>query len=364
MPTAIEIATMRGAPITLGVLRLVQTAVPLFSAFDVRAVKKTEFKTLVIDGLPDVDPFVNLGEGFLPGLVTMSLRKFSCSYLGGLVKVQVDVANEWQAENEDLDYDYFTLQASERIKADLVKVQKQMIYGTASGSAKGFPGLKQMTPGLGKVDSNVLAMTDTPQDTDFAKSVINAGGSTANTASSAYGIVFGPLNCQLVMGATSDQGNELFNFGERVEQMIAPDPTNAPLALAKHELAQYSGHIGLSIGGFSESDHAKVKTQHAVRRVSNLTNQTDCGMDDFVMEKLLNSFPEGQVPNIWTMSHRSGEQWAKSRKSTGSVTFVGNMGSGRDGTINRAPQQPNEYAGIPVVYTKAILNSEAIEAAA
>jgi hypothetical protein len=335
MPTAVEIATIRQAPLSLGVLRQVISAVPLFAAFDMRTTSRTRFKTLSIDGMPDVDPFVNLGDGFKTGRATLSLREFGCSYLGGHVKVQLDVAREWQAENQDLDFDYFTLQASERIKGDLLKIEKQIIYGTATGSAKGFPGLKQMTPGA--IAANVMAMTDTPDDSDFTKTVINAGGSTSNTASSAYSIRFGTLDCQLVMGGTS--GNqELFQFGERRIQALAPDASK-PEELAEHEIGQYSGHIGLSVSGFSEAEASQVKSQYSVRRLMNLTAQADKGMDDY----------------------RSGDQWANSRKSTGSVVFVGNMGSGRDGTINRQPARPTEYQGIPIVYTRSIGNTDAIE---
>lgn len=356
MPTAIEIAQMRGAPMSLGVLRQVQVAVPLFSRFDMRTTASTHFRTLVIAGLPDVDPFRNLGDGFLAGKATLALRKFECSYMGGQVKSQCDVARVWNNENQELDYDYFTLQASTRIEADLLKVEKQIVYGTAN-NAKGFPGLKQMTPGT--IAGNVMALTDTPDDGDFNKSVINAGGSTANVASSVLSIRFGPLDCQLVMGGTTGTA-ELFEFGERRIQMLAPDP-DKPAELAEHEIAQYSGHIGLSVAGFSGTEGAQVPSQYALRRLMNLTPQTDCGLDDWKMEKLLLSHPETHRPSVFAMSHRSGDQWATSRKSTGSVTFVGNMGSGRDGVINRAPQRPTDYDGIPVIYTRAIKNTDAIE---
>lgn len=357
MSTAVEIATMRNAPLSLGVLRQVISAVPLFAAFDMRTTPRTRFKTLVIDGMPDVDPFVNLGDGFKTGRATLSLREFGCSYLGGHVKVQLDVAREWQAENQDLDFDYFTLQASERIKSDLLKIEKQIIYGTGSGSLKGFPGLKQMTPG--SLAANVMAMTDTPDDADFTKTVINAGGSTDNTGSSAYSIRFGTLDCQLVMGGTS--GNqELFQFGERRIQSLAPD-ADKPNELAEHEIGQYSGHIGLSVSGFSEAEAAQVKSQYSVRRLMNLTAQADKGMDDYKLEKLLLSHPEDKAPSVFVMSYRSGDQWANSRKSTGSVVFVGNQGSGRDGTINRQPKRPTEYEGIPVIYTRSVKNNDAIE---
>ena len=356
MPNAIEIATMRNAPMSLGVLRQIISAVPLFAAFDMRTTPRTRFKTLVIDGLPDVDPFVNLGDGFKSGKATMSLREFGCSYLGGSLKVQCDVAREWQAENQDLDFDYFTLHASTRIEADLLKIEKQIIYGTGAGSAKGFPGLKQMTPG--SLTTNVMAMTDTPDDNDFTKTVIDAGGSTANTASSAYSIRFGPLDCQLVMGGTTGNG-ELFQFGERRIQSMAPD-ADKPTELAEHEVAQYSGHIGLSLAGFSETESARVLSQYSVRRLMNLTAQTDKGMDDYKVEKLILSHPDNKAPSVIVMSHRSGDQWANSRKSTGGTVFVGGA-SGRDGTMIRQPKRPTDYEGVPVIYSRAIKNTDAIE---
>lgn len=356
MPTAVEIAIMRGAPMSLGVLRQVQAAVPLFSGFDMRTTAATHFRTLVISALPDVNPFRNLGDGFLSGKATLTLRKFDCSYMGGLVVAQSDVARVWNEENQEIDFDYFTLQASTRIQADLLKVEKQMVYGTAI-NPQGFPGLKQMTPG--NISANVLSLTETAEDTDYTKTVINAGGSTSNTGSSVYSVRFGQLDCQLVMGGTS-AGAELFEFGERRIQSIAPDASK-PNELAEHEIAQYSGHIGLSVAGFSGTEGAQVPSQYALRRLTNLTAQTDCGLDDTKMQKLLDSHPATHRPSVFVMNGRSGDQWATSRRSTGSVTFVGNMGSGRDGVINRAPPRPTEFDGIPVIYTPAIKSTDIID---
>jgi hypothetical protein len=357
MPTALEIAQKRNAPMSLGVLTQVITAIPLFAAFDVRTTPRTRFKTLALVGLPDVDPFVNLGDGFKRGKAIMALREFGCAYMGGSVVVQADVAREWQAENEDLDYDYFTLQASTRIQADLIKVERQIIYGTAE-NAKGFPGLKQMTPGTRA--ALVMSMTDTPDDSDFTKTVINAAGTTAGTASSVYSVRSkSSLDVQLVIGGTSGNA-ELFEFGERRMQSLPPDPAK-PEELAEHEIAQYSGHIGLSVSGFSETAADQVPGQYVLRRLMNLTNDNDKGLDDYKLEKLLLSHPSDNMPTMFAMSHRSGDQWAKSRGSTGSVVFVGNMGAGRDGVVNRAPKRPTEFDGIPVVYSRAIRNNDAIE---
>lgn len=356
MPTAQEIALDRDAPVSLGLLRNVITATPLFSAFDARTSPRTRFKTLCIDALPTAG-FVNLGDGFKFSKGRMSMREFGCSYIGALVMAQLDVAREWQNEHQGIGFDYFSMQAALRIEADLLHIEKQMVYGTAN-DALGFPGMKEITPGT---DADyVLSMTETPDDTDFTKTVINVGGSTSNTGSSAYAIMFGELGCQIILGGTSGTG-ELFQFGERRIQSLPPD-ANKPNELAEHEVAQMSGHIGLSVSGFSPAKAGDaVPTQYSLRRAMNITRDNDCGMDDYVAEKLVLSFPEGKSPNILAMSHRSGDLWAKARKSTGSVTFVGNMGSGRDGVINRQPQRPKEYEGVPVVYTKAIRNNEAIE---
>lgn len=356
MPTAFEIAAGRDAPATLGLLRQVQTAVPLFDAFDARTSPRTTFKTISIDGLPTAG-FVTLGAGFKFSKGRLGVRESRCSYIGALVMAQLDVAREWEAEHQGLGYSYFELQAALRLQADLLHVEKQIIYGT-SNDAKGFPGLKEITPG--DDTDNVLAMTDTPDDSDFTKTVINVGGSTSNTASSAYAVEFGDLACQLVIGGTTGSG-ELFQFGERRIQSLAPD-SNAPTELAEHEVGQYSGHIGLSVSGFSPVKAGDaVPSQYCLRRAMNITGQTGYGFDDYVAEKLILSFPEGHSPNILILSHRSGDQWAKARKSTGSVTFVGNMGSGRDGVINTQPKRPAEYEGVPVIYSKAVRNTDAIE---
>ena len=357
MPTAIELATGREAPVSLGLLTQVVTAVPLFNAFDARTSPNTRFSTLAVVALPS-SGFITLGDGFKFSKGRLEPRMFDCAYIGALVKAQLDVARRWLVEHPNIGYDYFGLQAALRLQADLMHIEKQMIYGTAN-DAKGFPGLKEISPGT--ISSNVLTMSDTPDDTDFTKTVINAGGSASSTASSAYAVEFGELAVQLVFGSDNGGNGELFEFGERRIVPMAPDSTK-PDELADHEVGQYAGHIGLSVAGFSPVQAGEtVPSQYCLRRLMNLTNDADCGFDDYKAEKLIQSFPDGHVPSMLTMSHRSGDQWAKSRKSTGSVTFVANGASGRDGAVNRQPARPTEYQGLPVVYTRAIKNNDAIE---
>ena len=357
MPNAIDIATGRDAPATLGMLTQVITATPLFNAFDMRTSPFTRFSTLALVGLP-AGGFVRFGAGFKMGTAALAMREFDCSYIGAMVKAQVDVANRWAAEHRNVGYDYFTLQASTRLQADLIRVEKQIIYGTAIDPL-GFPGLKQVTPGT--LASNVMSVTDTADDIDYTKTVINAGGNAAGAASSAYGIVFGELDVQLVMGNDSTGSGELFVFGERRITPMAPDSTK-PDELADHETGQYAGHIGLAVAGFSPvAAGDTVPSQYSLRRLMNLTPDDGCGLDDYKMEKLLLSFPDGKVPAIFAMSSRSGDQWAKSRKPGATTIFVGGQGGGRAGTVNIQPERPRDYAGIPIVYTRAIRNNDAIE---
>lgn len=352
----IDIAMGRKAPISLGMLRQVITATPLLDRFDARTSPDTRFMALALVALSGNSGFVRFGAGYKGGEARFEPRYFDCAYIGAMVKAHCDLARRWEAEHPDSDMDYFTLQASLRLQEDLKLVEKQIIYGWGN-DALGFPGLKQTTPG--NLAGNVYALTETPDDTDFTKSVINAAGSASGAASSAYAIEFGELGCQLVMGGATG-GGELFTFGERKIQAIAPDSTKAD-ELADHELGQYSGHIGLGIGGYAPvSEGETVPSQFCLRRLMNLTNDSGCGMDDWKMEKLEQSFPDGHRPSIYTMSHRSGDQWAKSRSATGSVTIVGSS-SGRDGQLNRAPARPTEYNGVPVVYTASIRNNDAIE---
>lgn len=355
MPSAIEIAQGRSAPLSAGIFEAIQTSHPLFSAFDMRTSASDNFLTLARVSLP-TSGFKNLGEGFTASDAKFALREFSCSLIGGKVQAELISMQKWNRNHPGLDW--WGIQVDAKMTADILHLERQIIRGL-SHDAKGFPGAKDMTP---FITGNVLAMTDTPDDSDFTKTVVNVAGTTANTASSAYSFVFGPMQAQLVMGG--DSGGELFEVGEPIRQFLAPD-ANAPTETSEHMAVQIHGWVGLSISGFNQSVAGQtVPTQYSVRRAANITADSGKGMTDKVMEKLAVSHGTGVTPSLFAMSARSADQLAASRNATAIHVNLGGGGNARNysGSIN--PMRPREWEGIPIAIPQpnVIGNTDAIEA--
>jgi hypothetical protein len=356
MPTALEIAQGRQTRLSAGLLMSVLTHTPLFSAFDVRTTGDTEFLTLSLDSLPS-SQFVNLGEGLKAGTARMSIRRSSCSLIGGLVMAEVASAALWDRAHAQVGMNYFGIQADARIKADMLNVERQMIDGT-NNDAKGFPGAKQITPFSG----GVFNMTETAQKYNYARAVLDAGygiSKTANTASSVYSFVFGNLDSQLVWGNDAGAG-EMFRFTDIRRQFIAPD-SSKPTELLEHDIAQALGHIGLAVGGFSPDQIGQtVPTQYSLRRIANLTADVGAKLTDGHVDKLVRSHGPGRRPNLLAMSVRSGEQLAASRQPT-AVNV--NMGAGNADAQSFVtyPPPPENWRGIPIVYPLCIGEADAVE---
>lgn len=352
MPTLAEIAQVRNTPLSAGIFQAVQTVAPLFSAFDARTRPGTKFKTLAMTGLPS-SAFANFNEGFTFSAATFELREFNAALIGGQIKEEVITANEWNQENAATGETYFAIQTEAKMKADIRHVERVLVYGTAH-DAKGFPGLKELTP-----YANVLALDDPPEDDDFTKTVINAGGTTAGTASSVYSVVFGPMDAQLIFGG--DSGGELFTMSETIQQMLAPDPAE-PTKTSLHNVAQVHGFVGLSVSGMNQTPDDVVPTQYAVRRLANVTEDSGKGVTDQKLERLVLSHNDGVVPDLLAMSGRGGRQLADSRSATSVTVTLAGGGTARDNQFSKQAPRPTHFDGIPIVYTSAINNTDAIEA--
>lgn len=355
MPTALEIAQGRNTPLTAGLFMAVQTKTPALAAFDARTTPDKKFQSLAVTGLP-TSAFVHHNEGFAPSRGTLAVREFDCSLIGGQIREALETAREWNRTHPNAGYTYFDLQTQLKMMADAKHIEKQMFYGTAN-DAKGFPGMKELTP---YASGNVLALTDSPDDSAFLKTVLNAGGSTAGTASSVYSVVYGEVDgCQLVLG--DDQGGELLKLGEIIQQALAPD-SDQPTKLLMHNVAEMIGYIGLSVSGMNQTPNSVVPVQYALRRLANVTADSGKGVTDAKLEALVLSHGDGIVPSALFMSPRSGQQWANSRNPTAVTVFLPGGQSGVNGAVNLQASRPTNYNGIPVVYTSAILNTDAIEA--
>lgn len=357
MPTASEIATGRDAPLSQGLFYALQTRAPLFSAFDFRTSTDTRFKSLALVSLPD-SKFVDYGEGFAPSNARFELRDFECSLIGGQVSEELITSRQWDRRHPGLSWRAIQTQA--KIEADILNVERQMIKGSAN-DGKGFPGAKEMTPFIA---GNVLGLTDEAEDHDYERSVIDAGGTSANEASSVYSFVFGEMDCQGILGSDQTSEGELFHVGEPVRQMIATDP-NKPGETLEHRIFQLHGYVGLSVSGFNKQKESEpVPVQYSLRRLANVTTDNGATLDDAKMEQLATSHGVGKFPSLFAMSARSGRQLANSRAATSIVHNLGIRGDARNATGSIQPRRPDEWEGVRIVYPQpaAIGNGDAIEA--
>lgn len=201
------------------------------------------------------------------------------------------------------------------LRAALFAYETQLINGTVDGDSAGFAGF-----------------ADVLDDSDDSM-VVNAGGTTADTASSVYAIRVGEDD---VVGVLGMEGN--FEMGEStiIQKVVDPGTDNKVFP------AYYTpgtGYTGLQIGG-----------AYSFGRICNLTEDSGKGLTDDLVADLLEMFPASKGPTHLIMNKRSQEQLRKSRTAT-------------NATGAPAPI-PSEVFGVPIITTDAILNTEALLTAA
>lgn len=193
--------------------------------------------------------------------------------------------------------------------------EKQIINGTVDGSADGFAG-----------------MADVLDDSDDSM-VVNAGGTTADTASSVYAVRIGRDDLVGVLGM---DGN--FTMKEPVIQQTLVNPGTDNKSYPAYYTAA-SGFCGLQVG-----------SAYSFGRICNLTEDSGKGLTDDLIADLLSEFPSGGMPTQLVMNRRSLKQLQQSRTATNQ-------------TGAPAPF-PTEAFGVPILTTDSILNTEALLTAA
>lgn len=206
-------------------------------------------------------------------------------------------------------------EASRHLRAAMFAYEKQLINGTVDGDASGFNGF-----------------ADVLDDSDDAM-VVDAGGTTANTASSVYAVRFGEDD---VIGVLGNEG--VFDLGESsvIQRVVDPGTDNKSFPAY---LTPGTGYTGLQIGG-----------AYSFGRICNLTEDSGKGLTDDLVAQLLADFPASKMPTHLVCNQRSREQLRKSRTAT-------------NATGTPAPI-PTEVFGIPLVVTDAIINTESLLTAA
>ena len=353
-PTAAEIAQVSGTRFLQGLIDYSRTATPIFSSFSARQVTGTRFKTLALGALPAEPTFVNLNEGYTNSKALFTLGEFGLSRINRMVKVQASSEALWNAENIAADQDYFTIQAFYSFKTALLHIEKVMLYGT-NYDAKGFPGMKQLTPGNLAANALTYATPTAPEDDGYVRSFINAGGTTASTASSVYAVKFGPLDAQMIMGGPNGLGGFLnLTPKERVLQSVV-DPVDGLTKDDWFNVSTGEGYVGLSVAGSTEPTRGYA--QQCVRRIGNIANDSGKKLTEALLDYLIESFPSDKKPDAIYLSARSLRQLRDSKPVASVVVNDG-------GEVSRATVTqplPEYHRGIPLIVSDNILNTDAIE---
>jgi hypothetical protein len=243
--------------------------------------------------------------------VTVTLKALDFSWL-----VDVITADAWRKGREA----YIAREGARHVKQALVTFEKQVINGIvgasdsagASGSSAGFAGFRDATT----VDAVADAM------------VVNATGSTADTASSCWAV---RLATDGVTGIYKGDGPS-FVLGDTtvIQSVVNPGTDNKTFP------AYYTpgtAWLGLQVG-----------SAYDIGRIANLTADSGKGLTDALISTLLSKFPIGYGPTHLLMSRRSLMQLQKSRTAT-------------NPTGAPAPF-PSESFGVPIIVTDAISDTE------
>jgi hypothetical protein len=239
--------------------------------------------------------------------ISVALKILDATYA-----VDVALADNYNKGGKDA---YLAKEGMRHLKAAFFKAEQQMFYGTgAGGDAGGFSGLANETDLDGLAD---------------VTNVVNAGGTTAATASSAW-----------LIRTTGDNNGTSIIAGKSGNIEIG-DTSTVRLAGATGTYPAYytpvTGWMGLQRGG-----------KYSVVRIVNLTADAGKGLTDLLIAKALALFPSNNGPTLIAANRRSLEQLRGSRTAT-------------NATGAPAPM-PTDAFGVPIISTDALISTEALVA--
>lgn len=302
--TLLDIAKLNGNDAAVGLIEENLTYAPELGVFPSRTIRGTSYRTMIRTAYPDV-AFRNANEGSTPGKSTFANKLVECFILSSNIVVDKAVANAY----EDGASAWQAIEASGVMKQALIELGSQIFYGTTV-DAKGFPGLQSI------VDSSLT---------------LDAGGTTAGTGSSVYGVKFGTDSCQLIFG-----GNVAFQLGDFREQLVSN---------VDSYVAAMTAWVGL-----------QAVNKNGILRLKDATADSGKTVTDAKLAELLSAAPVGMRPNYWFMSRRSAYQLQVSRST---VLSSGNPQNSTGIPLQFAPS-PVESNGIPIIVTDSIVNTETL----
>lgn len=203
---------------------------------------------------------------------------------------------------------YVDREAQTHLRQAFFELEQQILNGTSNDSG-GFNGLAD------SADLDALADTET---------VIDAGGTTASTATSVYLIRSAENACSVVFGNEGE-----ITIGETAEVPLTDGSSKTFPGL----WTPITGWAGLQLG-----------SKYDVVRIVNITADSGKGFTDDLVATALNAFKTGFGPTFMAISKRSNLQLQASRTAT-------------HPTGNPAPFATESH-GIPIIVTDAISDTE------
>lgn len=307
--TLLDLAKLNGHDPIVGLIEEVATSSPEVTIIPARTIRGTSYKTVIRNSRPAVG-FRAANEGTDATKSNFTERLVEAFILSARVEVDKAVARGYEDGPEAIQ----AIEAAGVMRAALSTVGTQTIYGDAAGS-KGFNGLRSIIGAFGD------------------ELVVDAGGTTNNTASSVYAIKAGNTGVQYVYGNGTTFDLSPFREGDAV------DAAGKRYAALISDLTAWIGF--------------QCVNKFAVGRLKDITAaEAGARLNDAKIAELLSRFPVGERPTHLLMSRRSAFQLQISRTtapSTKQEAFTGIL-----------PGVPTESFGIPIVITDSIQDNEAL----
>lgn len=317
--TLLDVARMRNNDVVVGLIQENVARAPEVGSFMSRIIPGTAYNVLISSGQSS-GGFRRANEGVAATKVTLRQELVQCFIYENTITLDSALSAASQGLGVD---DLEVTESQAKALAAMQQIGSQIWYGTNAGS--GFPGIKSYTP-----------KTATPGTSSI---VVDATGTTANTASSVYAVRWGLQDVHIVFG-----NNESLQVSDFMDQMLFDSSGRAYMGRA----ASLRALVGLQIGNVN-----------SVGRILNITQDTGKTLNDNLMAQLMELFPAGAPPDAFFMSRRSARQLAQARPRT---TFSQAGVSPRAGqTVSVSSYTVTDYEGIPVIVTDQILNTDAIE---
>lgn len=332
--TLLDISKLNGNDAAIGLIEENLTYAPELNVVPGRTIRGTSYRTVSRDTYPGVG-FRQANQGFTYTKSTFLNRVHECYIFGGNMRVDVAVANA----HEDGPEAYKAIEASGFAKSAMIELGQQFFYGNTAGTgaqvndASGFPGLNQFH------DAFVTELTAR----SITTLVVDAGGTTATTGSSVYGVKFGDQGLQFIFG-----NNSGVTLGEWFQQMVNDGVANRDYLAY---IANMTAWIGL-----------QAANPYCIGRIKDCTEDSGKGLTDSLGFDLLAKYPVGYRPDVFFMTRRSQRQLQKSRSvvlSSGAPQRQNAAPVGSGGNEIVAPP-PTELCGIPIIVTDSLVDTETL----